>query len=263
MTKENIKISFHLACYSKTYSLKFYMKKTILTILLFLLLFSVPLKGVVSDKDYITTVIPNAAKTSFVIPSIGAGAFISLGVLRIEIRHKQNIYEKPFLPDKVSHFCDSYIADFWFVPVSGAGALLEGLKTDRYYEPFRYMVASHTINLGFTYALKWGIRRTRPDETPLSFPSGHTSIAFTTATLWYNWHGPAAGIPMYSLAFVTALSRINDKRHRPADVIFGAVLGTVTGRALYLSEKNEKKKQSFTPVIPVLEIRFSTADWDW
>jgi len=238
------------------------MKKTILTILIFSFILSAPLKGSISDKGYISTVIPNAAKPSFVLPALGAGALISLGISRIETRYKEEMYAKPFLPDKVAHFCDSYIADFWFVPVSGAGAVLEGLKNDRYYEPLRHMFAAHTINLGFTYALKWGINRTRPDDTPLSFPSGHTSIAFTTATLWYNWHGPAAGIPMYSLAFLTALSRINDKRHWPADIIFGAVLGTVTGRALYLSEKDEKTKQHFTPIIPVFEIYFSTAAWD-
>lgn len=239
------------------------MKNTILTILIFCLFLTIPLHAAVSNSDYITSVIPNAVNPSFVLPALGTGAFISLAVSRIEIRQKEKIYAQPFLPDKVAHLCDSYIADFWFVPVSGAGALLEGLRTDRYYEPLRHMVVAHAMNLSFTYALKWGIGRTRPDNTPLSFPSGHTSIAFTTATLWYNWHGPAAGIPMYSLAFITALSRINDKRHWPADVIFGAVLGTVTARALYLSEKDEKKKQSFTPIFPVLEIRFSSADWNW
>lgn len=237
------------------------MKKTILTILLFSLLSTTHVKASVSDKDYLTTVIPNSLKQSFVLPVIGTGAILSLGISRVEIRHKEKIYANPFLPDKAAHFCDSYIADFWFVPVSAAGALLEGLENDRYYEPLRHMAAAHAINLGFTYALKWSIGRTRPDDTPLSFPSGHTSIAFTTATLWYNWHGPAAGIPMYSLAIITALSRINDKRHWPADVLFGAVLGTVTTRALYLSEKKEKKR--LTPIIPVFEVRFSTADWDW
>lgn len=239
------------------------MKKQISYFLVYLICFyAISLHGGVSNKTYFFEVIPGSAEPSFVLPALAGGAVLSLVINPLETSYKEYLYAKPFLPERVSHFCDQYIADFWFLPVSAAGALAEGMKHDRYYEPFRHMLAAQAMNLGFTYALKWGIGRIRPDGTPQSFPSGHTSIAFTTATLMYNWHGPLAGIPMYSFAVLTALSRINDKRHWPTDVLFGAILGTVTTRALYLSEEKKKNEDSAVPlVLPVFEIRFSTARW--
>lgn len=238
------------------------MKKTLFTLCILTVLNTVPLKGGVTDKTYFQHVIPEAATIPCVLPALGGGLLISLALSRVETKYSHVLYNEPFLPDYLSHTCDRYISEFWFVPISLAGAVLEGYQKDQYYEPIRYMVTAHSINLGLTYALKWGIGRIRPDETPLSFPSGHTSIAFTTATLWANWHGSQAGIPMYSLAVLTALSRINDKRHWPADVFFGAILGTVTARALYLAEKNEKENAFSLPEISLLEIRFSSADWN-
>jgi membrane-associated phospholipid phosphatase len=240
------------------------MKKRISHFLICLLTFyTISLQGGVSNKTYFFEVIPEAVEPSFVLPALAGGAVLSLVINPLETSSKEHLYAKPFLPERVSHLCDRYIADFWFLPVSAAGALAEGFEQDRYYEPLRHMLAAHAMNLGFTYALKWGIGRIRPDGTPLSFPSGHTSIAFTTATLMYNWHGPLAGIPMYSFAVLTALSRISDKQHWPTDVLFGAILGTVTTRALYLSEEKKKDEDNAVPlVLPVFEIRFSTARWN-
>ncbi len=232
-----------------------------LLILLVFCLSAVSLQASVTNKEYLSTVIPGTCKPSFVLPALGGGAILSIAINPLEKRFKDNLYAHSFLPEVVSHTCDRYIADFWFVPVSIAGAMAEGLKNDRYYEPLRHMAVSHAMNLGLTYALKWSIGRIRPDGTPLSFPSGHTSISFTTATLMYNWHGPLAGIPMYSLAVLTALSRINDQRHWPADVLFGAILGTVTARALYVSERNEKDNTASVMTLPVVEFRFSSARW--
>ncbi|MCD6234007.1 MAG: phosphatase PAP2 family protein [Candidatus Marinimicrobia bacterium] len=239
------------------------MKKFISNLLICLLCFHViSLKGEVSNKEYLFEVIPGAAEPSFVFPVLAGGAILSLAMNPLEKSLRDHLYTEPFLPESVSHFCDRYITDFWFLPVSAAGALAEGMKHDHYYKPLRHMVAAHAINLGFTYALKWSIGRIRPDGTPLSFPSGHSSIAFTTATLMYNWHGTTVGAPMYAFAALTALSRVNDKRHWPVDVLFGAVLGTVTARALYLSEEEKNDKADVVPLmLPIVEFRFSTARW--
>jgi membrane-associated phospholipid phosphatase len=238
------------------------MKKSLLAFLLLAIIASGSLTASVSDKTYFRSVLPKAYKPSFVLPALGGGIIGSLVLSHVETNHRDFLYGDPFLPDFISHTCDRYIAEYWFIPISLAGALLEGYGNNRYYEPLRHMAVAHSMNLGLTYALKWGIGRIRPDGTPLSFPSGHTSISFTTATIWANWHGAAAGIPMYTLAVLTALSRINDKRHWPADIFFGAILGTVTARALYVAEKNEKEEMVFIQTLPLIEIRFSTADWD-
>ena len=59
-----------------------------------------------------------------------------------------------------------------------------------------------------TQAIKVAVRRTRPDGTTLSFPSGHTSATFASATVLQRHFGWKAGIPAYAVATYVATSRI-------------------------------------------------------
>ncbi|WP_114789141.1 phosphatase PAP2 family protein [Niabella yanshanensis] len=99
------------------------------------------------------------------------------------------------------------------------------------------------------------IRRQRPDAstTPFnyappfskvkynSFPSAHSSIAFTLATALAmefpdkKWVAPVA----YSIASLTALSRVYDNRHWASDIIVGAALGHFVTKAVY--NRGQKK----------------------
>lgn len=83
-----------------------------------------------------------------------------------------------------------------------------------------------------TQGIKLAARRTRPDGTTLSFPSGHTSSAFASATVLQRHFGWKAGLPAYALATYVATSRIEQKRHFLSDVTFGAVIGIVAGRTV-------------------------------
>lgn len=72
----------------------------------------------------------------------------------------------------------------------------------------------------------------RPDGSDfLSFPSGHTATAFTSACLLYKEYGnrsPWIGIAAYLPAIVTGLSRQLNNKHWLSDVIGGAVIGIMT-----------------------------------
>ena len=83
-----------------------------------------------------------------------------------------------------------------------------------------------------TQGIKMATQRTRPDGTTLSFPSGHTSSAFASATVLQRHFGWKAGLPAYAVATYVATSRLEDKRHYLSDVAFGAVLGIVAGRTV-------------------------------
>lgn len=94
------------------------------------------------------------------------------------------------------------------------------------------------LTTALTYGLKYTVRRPRPYETysdyihnvemesSPSFPSGHTSIAFSTATsltLQYpRWY---VIVPSYLWAAGVAYSRLNLGVHYPTDVLAGALLG--------------------------------------
>ena len=95
----------------------------------------------------------------------------------------------------------------------------------------QYAVGGFIANGIITYGIKFATGRTRPDESNRrSFPSGHTSNSFLTATIANEIYGNKVGIPAYTLACITGLSRLHDNKHYASDVIFGAALGTAIGK---------------------------------
>jgi len=83
---------------------------------------------------------------------------------------------------------------------------------------------------GVTIGLKNIIDSPRPDMSDnKSFPSGHTTVAFASATTLYRRYGWKAGIPAYSVAALTGVGRKLSNRHRWRDVAAGAAIGTLSG----------------------------------
>jgi undecaprenyl-diphosphatase len=96
---------------------------------------------------------------------------------------------------------------------------------------------------GLSYVLRQWIGRDRPplvypEPRPLvhlphsgSFPSGHASAAFASATV-IACASRRLAVPAYVLAAAIAWSRVYVGVHWPLDVIGGAVLGTLVAIAL-------------------------------
>jgi len=112
-----------------------------------------------------------------------------------------------------------------------------------------------------TAGLKWGFNRERPFVTypnditkytsagSPSFPSGHTSMAFSTATsvsmLYPKWY---VIVPAYTYACAVGYSRMYLGVHYPSDVLTGALLGAGTAIGThylfrYLKKRYKTKKQ--------------------
>ena len=94
------------------------------------------------------------------------------------------------------------------------------------------LIGAQILTQTMTAAIKLSVGRTRPDGTQYSFPSGHASVTFATATVLQRHLGWKAGVPAYGLAAYVAASRVQDKRHFLSDVTFGAALGIVAGRSV-------------------------------
>lgn len=77
-----------------------------------------------------------------------------------------------------------------------------------------------------TYGLKAVISKRRPDGSDEnSFPSGHTSTTFHSASFIQRRYGASYGIPAYALAGFTAFSRLYGEKHDGWDVLAGAIIG--------------------------------------
>jgi membrane-associated phospholipid phosphatase len=95
-----------------------------------------------------------------------------------------------------------------------------------------HLLRAQVVAKTITFALKTSVNRQRPDGTPYSFPSGHTSASFATATVLQQDFGWKVGLPAYGLATYIATSRLQAQKHFLSDVAFGAAIGIVSGHAI-------------------------------
>src|SRR4030095_7106445 len=94
------------------------------------------------------------------------------------------------------------------------------------------LLRAQIVNTALTQSIKMAVQRTRPDQGRFSFPSGHTSATFATATVLQRHFGWRVAIPAYGLATYVAGSRLQKNRDYASDVIFGAAVGVVAGRTV-------------------------------
>lgn len=116
-----------------------------------------------------------------------------------------------------------------------AGALyLAGhqMNDEKTYEVSRALFSALIINGVTTMVGQAASSDRSPNGEWGTFPSGHTSSSFAVASVMHQAYGPLAGIPLYGLSTLVAISRLDDREHYLSDVVMGAVLGTVIGHAV-------------------------------
>jgi membrane-associated phospholipid phosphatase len=124
------------------------------------------------------------------------------------------------------------VGDFWGTGIPEAAVALGQLLLDS--ENGWVTTEGLLTSTAVTYGLKYSTRRQRLDsDTRTSFPSGHTQVSFALAsslTVEYGWW---VGIPFIGMGVFTGLSRLADNAHWLSDVVAGATLGALFGRASY------------------------------
>lgn len=126
------------------------------------------------------------------------------------------------------------------LPVAGLTAILinkdwEGLKQGAF---------AGITTLGVTYALKYAVKKERPDRSDMhSFPSMHTSVSFAAASFIQRRYGWKWGIPAYVVSTYVGWSRVYGKKHDWWDVAAGAVIGAGSS---YIFTRPFAKKHDLT-----------------
>jgi membrane-associated phospholipid phosphatase len=125
---------------------------------------------------------------------------------------------------------------------------------DRSTEAGKVLASALAIDGITTGAMKIAIGRHRPSATnsstefdPFSFsnrsfPSGHMSWSFTTATVMAEMYDdkPWVKYAGYGTATLIGVARISDDSHWASDVLFGAVKGYLIGKTVTRMHKNRR-----------------------
>lgn len=221
-------------------------------LLIFVLLISSAFAQV-SNNDYFRCVLPEVAKTWQGYTGLAVGAGVSGLALLVDKPVQEFMTKKAYLPPVIDAIADSYVDHYWAFAVSALGAAGKGYQTGNYLEPMRYWAVSNVATVAMTYALKYSVGRLRPNgRNHHSYPSGHSSVAFATATMYQMWYGWKAGIPAYAMATLTAFQRLDDNQHWFSDVIMGATIGIIIPYMFYTGEQTVKDNQNL--ICPPLSV---------
>lgn len=110
------------------------------------------------------------------------------------------------------------------------------------------LLEAQVLSGAITQGLKYAVQRTRPDGGHHSFPSGHTSATFATATVIAHRCGWKAGIAAYTLAAYVGVSRLSEREHYLSDVLAGAAIGAASGRAISLAHNRARLAAMVVPL---------------
>ncbi|RTR40926.1 phosphatase PAP2 family protein [Shewanella canadensis] len=120
----------------------------------------------------------------------------------------------------------------WIGDTEGAWQLTKGVATTS----------------AITHGLKFSYERLRPDGSEHnSFPSGHTSAAFSGAAYIHHRYGNAWGIPAYGAAAFVGASRVWANRHYLDDVMAGGSIAVLS--SLYWTEPYNQSDFVISPTI--------------
>lgn len=140
--------------------------------------------------------------------------------------------------------------------ILGSGFATLGIIAGQYYwdtDPQNWK--SHTRALAWeavsVTVLKYSFGKQRPGDknSYLSFPSGHTATAFATATSLTYSYGWKAALISYPLAALVGASRMADDMHWISDVVGGAFLGIIIGRATFSENTATNTNSLLMPIV--------------
>lgn len=113
------------------------------------------------------------------------------------------------------------------------------------------LIRAQTLNVVVTQGVKFAVQRERPGGSlgrSYSFPSGHTSSAFATGAVAWRHFGWKVGVPASAIGVWVGAGRVQKGEHFLSDVVFGAAVGTASGRTVTIGHGAKKVTMAPTAV---------------
>lgn len=164
-------------------------------------------------------------------------SLIGIGLVVNNSQFEQNL--ETDLRNSVGNDYQTPIDDYLlFVPiVQMYAADAFGMKAkNHWFDQTKYLIISNVVSTGISELLKATITKTRPDGDPYSFPSGHSTIAFTNAAVLQNEFQETSTVYAYSgyaFAATTGVFRMLNNKHYVSDVLVGAGIGILVTQLVY------------------------------
>jgi hypothetical protein len=171
-------------------------------------------------------------KSTYVILAIGGAGAAAIHPADDEINEelqKSDTLKNVFKPGK--YLGSTYVQVGVSVGTYMIGRFAKpgGSKTNKWSHIGFDLLRAQILDSVLTQGIKVAVQRDRPTGECCSFPSGHASVTFATASVLERHFGYRGSWPMWIIASYVAASRLIDNRHFASDVVFGAALGVASG----------------------------------
>lgn len=198
--------------------------------------------------------------------SIFKKSIVPVGLIGLGVLVNHTPFERKLQTDlrnKVGNNYNLPVDDYLqFIPVAEMYiADIYGIKAkNHWFDQTKYLFISNLISSTITHGLKRITQKTRPNGSPHSFPSGHTTFAFTNATVLYSEFedtSPVLAYSGYAFATTTGAFRMINNKHWLSDVLVGAGVGILVTKMVYHFESfknfNPFKKVKGMSIVPVID----------
>ena len=177
-------------------------------------------------------------KRNLLKKSIVPLGLIASGILLSDSGFERNLNRETvaWAGDRFSSRIDDYtrvvpVAQMYIADIVGVEA------KNHWFDQTKNMALSLIITDVITNTMKKYIYKVRPNgANAKAFPSGHTSLSFTTAAVLYEEFGQTSPLLAYSgygFAAITGSMRLLNNRHYLSDVLAGAGLGIIIAKLVY------------------------------
>ncbi len=208
----------------------------VVLIVLFYGLLSVP--GIYGQENFVRN--DTIAAKQLLKRSIIPVTLITIGAIASGTACEQNLQEN--IRNRVGDDYEFHIDDYFqYVPIVQMYiADAAGMKSrNHWFDQTKYLLISNIITASITHGLKSWVNKTRPNGGSHSFPSGHTTFAFTNAAVLCNEFkqtSPWFAYSGYAFAATTGTFRMLNNKHWLSDVLFGAGIGILVTNIVYYFE---------------------------